>query len=295
MSRLTYPSRPQYFAQRFIRLLVKTCVAQSLGQDVFSLLVVIVTTEDATRYRRAVNFHVSQLLPILGFAKWERLDKARRRAVDAGWLHYCPPPIGARQPGHYWVDIPSDVDGLPDTPVDEECDDFAVGYARGYDDGRAGRPAEPHPSQGDCRQKPYPPNGDGSGEAYPADGYCEGDRQGDRQGDLPYPTPNPNTSFDQFWNAVPNKVGKQASRTAFTKAAKRVSAERELSSPDAEQFIIERMSVFAKSPKAQGDYCPHPATWLNQGRYDDDPATWGNGNGKSNGQAKDDYEGVPVS
>lgn len=78
-------------------------------------------------------------------------------------------------------------------------------------------------------------------------------------------------NFERWWSTVPNKVGKQAARKAYEKAAKRLS---DAGSEDAHGFLLDRMTAFAASPKARGDFCPHPATWLNEGRYEDDPATW---------------------
>lgn len=117
--RTAYPPREQYFAQKFIRRLVKSAAAQEIGVDAFALLVVVATTEDAKRYSGPVTFYNGQLLPLLGFGKWERLDRARDAAVKAGWLHYAPPQSGHRQPGAYWVLTPGYAAELSDSPVDE--------------------------------------------------------------------------------------------------------------------------------------------------------------------------------
>lgn len=178
---MTYPTRVPYFAQKFIRSLLKTCVANVLGQDSFVLLVAIAATEDAKRYRGPVSFHTGQLLPLLGFGKWERLDAARRKAVDAGWLHYIAPRTGARGPGLYWVAIPTDAGELPDTPLDEKHGPIEAAYVAGYEDAEAGRPRQ-YPAAGDCRTLQSPGNG-----------YGEGDGQGYGEGELPilFPTPIP--------------------------------------------------------------------------------------------------------
>jgi hypothetical protein len=86
-------------------------------------------------------------------------------------------------------------------------------------------------------------------------------------------------AFDQFWQAVHIKTGKEAARRAFTRAVKRMQHEG-IQKGDAEVRLLDRMAAFARSPQAHPkDRSPiHPATWLNQGRYDDDPAAWeGNG------------------
>lgn len=89
------------------------------------------------------------------------------------------------------------------------------------------------------------------------------------------------TEFAAWWSTVPNKVGKQAAAKAYRNAVRNVrnrpAAEGE-GGDDPHGFLLARMLAFSKSPKAKGQYCPHPATWLNEGRYDDDPETW-----KSNG------------
>jgi hypothetical protein len=110
-------SRPQFFANRLLRLAIKTALAQELGTDCLSLLCVVAMTEDARRYRGPVTFWNSQLLPLVGFSKWERLDKARKAAVGAGWLAYAPG--GRHQPGRYRVTIPAELQEVEDAAVDE--------------------------------------------------------------------------------------------------------------------------------------------------------------------------------
>jgi hypothetical protein len=200
-----YIPREQFFAMKALRLLTKSAASQEMGVDVFALITVIACTEDAKRYTGPVNFHNQQLLQILGFAKWDRLDKARRCAVEHGWLCYLAPPKGERSSGHYWVTIPARLADVADGPCDETPDPLTAFYNRGYQDGKAGKVPQPYPSQGDARadglekaypengdtcQKAYPLKGDGSPEAYPLkgdalakaytfQGYGEGYAQGE--------------------------------------------------------------------------------------------------------------------
>lgn len=83
--------------------------------------------------------------------------------------------------------------------------------------------------------------------------------------------------FDRFWSAVHQKIGKRQSESAYEHAVKRLRVEKP--DHDPHEFLLDRMTVFARSPSANPtDRAPiHPATWLNQGRYDDDPATWQRG------------------
>ena len=114
-----YPKRQPYFAHRYCRLLTKTCSAQEIGHVAFALCVTIAHLEDAKRYRGPVTFYNEQLMPLIGVMKWESLDRARRRADDAGWLHYEAGNRGQRLPGRYWVTIPDGLEDLDDAPCDE--------------------------------------------------------------------------------------------------------------------------------------------------------------------------------
>lgn len=119
----TYPTsqRYPYFAMKFIRKLVKEVVAQELGQTGFILLSVVATTEDASGYRRAVTYTDGQLLPILGVSSTSTISLARKKCVEAGWLHYEP---GCRgKPSRYWVILPKSAEDLDDRPTDEGHDD----------------------------------------------------------------------------------------------------------------------------------------------------------------------------
>lgn len=154
-----YPvGRPAFFAQRYIRLLTKTCAAQSAGTNAFALCVIIVTTEDAKRYTGPVTFYNEQLLPILGVRKWESLDRARKAAIESGWLHYEAPPNGASKPGRYWVTIPGDVSEIPDGGCDEGQEPYPENG-----DGKGDDTLKAYTENGDGMQEPYPLDGDGRG------------------------------------------------------------------------------------------------------------------------------------
>jgi len=70
------------------------------------------------------------------------------------------------------------------------------------------------------------------------------------------------------------KAGKGAALKAYKACVKRICQSGLLSPPEARNHLLERMTAFAASPKAKGDFCPMPATWLNQDRFDDDPTAW---------------------
>ncbi|MEZ6127896.1 MAG: hypothetical protein R3C59_04390 [Planctomycetaceae bacterium] len=114
----TYPKRPPFFANRLIRLLQKSCAANEIGVEACWLVTCVALVEDAKRYSGPVTFWTGQLLPITGFQSWGRLDRARQRAVEAGWLHYI---AGTnRQSARYWTLVPASVAAaFDDSPVDE--------------------------------------------------------------------------------------------------------------------------------------------------------------------------------
>lgn len=113
----TYPKRDSHFAHEYVRRMVKVCLANQLGQEVFTLLSIIAHTEDAAHYRRAVNWWNEQLMVVAGFTNVKAMERARAKAVKAGWLHY---ERGARsKPPCYWCTIPSEAEGLDDAPTDE--------------------------------------------------------------------------------------------------------------------------------------------------------------------------------
>lgn len=134
-----YPKREQFFAHRFVRLMHKAAVAAEIGRDAFSLLVVIAHTEDAMRYRGAAKFWNSQLIETLGFTKWDQFDKARTKAIDAGWLNYSGD--GKRTAGEYFVVIPEGYEQISDAPIEETCtlvnpeNGYDRGYKQGYKEG----------------------------------------------------------------------------------------------------------------------------------------------------------------
>lgn len=68
--------------------------------------------------------------------------------------------------------------------------------------------------------------------------------------------------FERFWTAYPKKKGKGAAFTAWKKNGH----------PGIERIIqiLEIASKCRDWTKDEGQFIPHPATWLNQKRWDDD-------------------------
>lgn len=121
----SYPKRPTHFAHKFCRILMRACAAQDIGPEACYMLVQIAHTEDAARYRRGVRFFNDQLVHVAGVSNVKALQRAREKAVEAGWLHYEP---GARKrPAVYWVTIPAWAEELSDAGMDEEPDEIEDG------------------------------------------------------------------------------------------------------------------------------------------------------------------------
>ena len=72
-------------------------------------------------------------------------------------------------------------------------------------------------------------------------------------------------NFDRWWKTYPKKAGKGAAAKAFKKAFSSIAFDE----------LMTVTEQFAASDKANSQYCPNPATWLNESRYEDDPAVWG--------------------
>lgn len=69
-------------------------------------------------------------------------------------------------------------------------------------------------------------------------------------------------AFEKFWAAYPKKVGKQAAKKAFNRI-KDVPVQTMIDA-------VEYQRSTAQWTQNNGQYIPHPATWLNQGRWEDE-------------------------
>ena len=69
--------------------------------------------------------------------------------------------------------------------------------------------------------------------------------------------------FTQFWDAYPRKVGKQAAWKEWQKLKHKPAIEKILGA-------IHRAKETEQWKKENGQFIPHPKTWLHQGRWDDE-------------------------
>jgi hypothetical protein len=81
----------------------------------------------------------------------------------------------------------------------------------------------------------------------------------------PIPTLQYDTEFEQFWTTYPRKSGgKKFAHKAWMKAKDRPPIEQILA-------VIEKLKQSEQWIRDNGQYIPHPSTWLNQGRWTDEP------------------------
>lgn len=73
--------------------------------------------------------------------------------------------------------------------------------------------------------------------------------------------------FEAFWKEYPRKVG----RAAAMRAWKRLKPNAEMRSKML--AAVKRHKTSPQWRKQNGDFIPHPTTWLNQGRWDDEVAS----------------------
>lgn len=78
--------------------------------------------------------------------------------------------------------------------------------------------------------------------------------------------------FEKFWKEYPRKVGKDAAKRAFEKAIKKADIETLVTA-------VQRQKCGTQWTRDNGQYIPHPATWLNQGRWQDEVDNGGSNNG----------------
>ncbi len=111
----------KFFSHRVVRLMLRTCAAQEIGHVGCMIVVAVASTEDAKRYTGHVTYWNDQLMSILNIS-WDQLDRARRKAIKFGWLHY--EAGGKSKVGKYWTLIPDQFQNLPDGPVDCDINTF---------------------------------------------------------------------------------------------------------------------------------------------------------------------------
>ena len=86
--------------------------------------------------------------------------------------------------------------------------------------------------------------------------------------DIPPKSPSTGDAFERFWSVYPRKIGKQSAKRAFERV--KVPLETLVTA-------VERQKCSDQWTRNNGQFIPHPATWLNQGRWDDELPESGRG------------------
>lgn len=94
------------------------------------------------------------------------------------------------------------------------------------------------------------------------------DREQKTEDDIPPKSPSTGDAFERFWSVYPRKIGKQSAKRAFERV--KVPLETLVTA-------VERQKCSDQWTQNNGQFIPHPATWLNQGRWDDELPESGRG------------------
>jgi hypothetical protein len=115
-------------------------------------------------------------------------------------------------------------------------------------------------------------------------GAGTGTGAGERTGRKTPAAPAIISSFEEWWKLYPKRSGKEAARRAYASAVKKLrTATLEAAGMETEEAIavlLDGVREYATSPKANGEFCWNPATWLNGGHWADDRKVWNRDDGK---------------
>lgn len=95
----------------------------------------------------------------------------------------------------------------------------------------------------------------------------------------PYPLGGFSAAFQMAWDSWPPKrrVKKQTAQSAWTDAVSRLAFRFDGENRKAEDWLLERVRAYVRSPRANGRYCLGIANWLVDGNYDDPQEAWSDG------------------
>ncbi len=207
----------------------------------------------------------------LGFNSPKQLVEARKRAVNAGWLHYQRD--HDRTVGEYWTLTPQNVAKFDDKPI-EDLDDS------------------------------YSANGTEVGK-HSEHGTQSGTQSGTGSGTPPNPIPEPNpiitesvesafpvakrvatkcliskakstalAGFDAWYPTYPKKVGRGDAEKAYPKAIADIQATERVGADQAVALLVKWTQERTPSlMQVEKRFRPNPATWLNGKRYRDEIGT----------------------
>ena len=125
----TLPVYPQHRAgwlHTLSVILTRAEAAREIGTDAVLLILTIAIQEAAQQCHGPPRFFDAELQRMLGLRSRGRLDKARQKAIDAGWLVFIAGPDGDRSASRYWTVIPTRLNLSDDVLVDEPATPEAI-------------------------------------------------------------------------------------------------------------------------------------------------------------------------
>lgn len=269
-----YPNRGMKFhAIKLTRALNKRCVANTIGVDACWLITTIALTEDAKRYSGPVTFWTGQILPATGFQSWDRLNRARKKAVEGGWLFYRSG--GKSKAASYWTKYPDgDISHGELSLADEETSDAPTHVTSGQS-GSYPRYADRNSNQNlietGSKLKTSIPNPN----PVPEEERVRGTRATSAATRLKYPK-----HFEAVWGAYPTlrRRDKKGTFAAYEDAIEG-QADAKGGTAEAQTFLLKQVQLFTDSFEGQ-NFSPAPKKWFTDERYGQSPKDWeqfGNG------------------
>lgn len=128
-----------------------------------------------------------------------------------------------------------------------------------------GNAPSPSPFPKDIKTPPLPPASGGKDDA--GSYSCPENGEKAQSSRKARASPPYTQDFEAFWQAYPRKVGKDAAFRVWKRK------QHELPPPAELAAILARQCHCEQWQRDGGQYIPHPATWLNQGRWQDELET----------------------
>jgi hypothetical protein len=126
-----YPSNRIGWLHALNRALARAEAAREIGLEAMLLVLAIAMEEDSRQYRVPATFFFLELQRMLGIRSRARLEQARQKAIDAGWLIFLPGPLGDLAAARYWTVIPDRLNLSEGLPQDASLAAEEIGFRRG--------------------------------------------------------------------------------------------------------------------------------------------------------------------
>jgi len=126
-----YPSNRTGWLHTLTGILTRTEAAREIGIEAMLLILAIAVQEDSQQYGVPPTLFFGELQRILGIRSRARLERARQKAIDAGWLVFIPGPRGDLAAARYWTVIPERLNLFESVPQAATLSPEQAGDRRG--------------------------------------------------------------------------------------------------------------------------------------------------------------------